>query len=208
MEQAEVVVVGMGSGGEDVAGRLAEAGFDVIGDATLAGGPASLARRVRPSARTVLAVLLLAMAAGQLSDVGGFARILATYRVFPSGLLTPVAWMVAGVEAMAGVLLLGARRCGGWWALLVAVAWAALGLQAFARGLPVHNCGCFGVHLGQPLRWWVLLEDAEFVALAAWVRASRPVPARPSDGKRSPVSCWPRRRGPQGHDAWGQRAAS
>jgi len=84
----------------------------------------------------------------------------------------------------------------------------ALVLQAFARGLALHNCGCFGVHPGQPLPWWGLLEDAEFVARAGWVRASRPVQARPSDGKRSPVSCWPRRRGPQGHDAWGQRAAS
>lgn len=48
--------------------------------------------------------------------------------------------------------------------------WSALAVQAFARGLAVENCGCFGVHLGQSLRWWVLLEDAEFVALAAWVR--------------------------------------
>ena len=90
-------------------------------DVPRAGGPAPLARRVRPSARTALAVLLLAMAAGQLSDVGGFVRILATY-------------------------------------------------------LALHNCGCFGVHLGQPLQWWVLLEDAEFVALAAWVRARQPEP--------------------------------
>lgn len=64
--------------------------------------------------------------------------------------------------------LLRHRRSGSLLALAVAMIWSALAVQAFARGLAVENCGCFGVHLGQSLRWWVLLEDAEFVALAAW----------------------------------------
>lgn len=39
MERADVVVLGMGPGGEDVAGRLAEAGLDVVGvEAGLVGG--------------------------------------------------------------------------------------------------------------------------------------------------------------------------
>lgn len=38
-ERAEVIVVGMGPGGEEVAGRLAEAGLDVLGiEAKLLGG--------------------------------------------------------------------------------------------------------------------------------------------------------------------------
>jgi pyruvate/2-oxoglutarate dehydrogenase complex dihydrolipoamide dehydrogenase (E3) component len=38
-EQADVIVVGMGPGGEEVAGRLAEAGLDVVGiESTLLGG--------------------------------------------------------------------------------------------------------------------------------------------------------------------------
>ena len=37
--QADVVVIGMGPGGEDVAGRLAKAGLDVVGiDRELVGG--------------------------------------------------------------------------------------------------------------------------------------------------------------------------
>ena len=38
-EQADVVIIGMGPGGEDIAGRLAEAGVDVVGiEARLVGG--------------------------------------------------------------------------------------------------------------------------------------------------------------------------
>src|SRR5579864_5675224 len=39
VEQADVVVIGMGPGGEEVAGRLAEAGLDVVGiEGNLVGG--------------------------------------------------------------------------------------------------------------------------------------------------------------------------
>jgi hypothetical protein len=128
------------------------------------------ARRLPTPARGLLAVLLLAMAAGQLSDVAGFARLLGGYRLLPHWLLSPAAWGLAGTEAMAGVAMLRHRRGGSRLALAVAVVWPAFALQAFARGVALDNCGCFGVYFGQPLRWWVLLEDAEFVALAGWVR--------------------------------------
>jgi hypothetical protein len=142
-------------------------------------------RHVPPPARAVLAVLLLAMAAGQVSDFGGFTRILGAYRLFPAGSLTAVAAILAGPEAIAGALLLTGRRAGGALALTVSLLWAALGVEAFVRGLVLHNCGCFGVHLGQPLRWWVLAEDADFVALAAWVRTGLSSPVSPRLGALS-----------------------
>jgi hypothetical protein len=120
-------------------------------------------------ARTLLALLLLAMAAGQLSDVGGFAGILGTYRVFPGDAPTLAAWILIVTEAAAGVALLRHTRHGAVLAIVVALAWTALATQAFVRGLTIDNCGCFGIHLGQSLRWWVLIEDAEFIALAVWV---------------------------------------
>lgn len=137
------------------------------------GAPLLAPSRSRPGrsvARTVLGVLLIAMAAGQLSDMDGFAGVLAGYQVMPSSLLAPAAWLLAGTEATAGWALLSGRKCGSHLALAVAVAWSLLAIQGFARGLVIDNCGCFGVHLAQPLRWWVLVEDAQFVALAAWVR--------------------------------------
>lgn len=123
-------------------------------------------------ARWSLGLVLVGMAAGQLSDLGGFVDVLATYDVLPSGTYLPVALGLAGAELVSGAgLLLGprhhARACS--LAVGVAVLWAALAAQAFARGLVLANCGCFGVHLAQPLWWGVLVQDAAFVASALWV---------------------------------------
>lgn len=125
-------------------------------------------------ARRILAVLLLAMAAGQLSDLTGFVDVLETYDL--GGRTT--AWVLAIplvlAEAVggAGLIVRGGslRRIAPMVAVAVAVGWTVLGSQAFARALTLENCGCFGVHLAQPLRWWILIEDAEFIALAWWVR--------------------------------------
>ncbi len=123
-------------------------------------------------ARRVLGVLLLAMAIGQLADVGGFVEVIDTYGVGGKGAAATIGVALLVGELLAGVGLLGGTL--GRWkgasrlAVLVAVAWSALGAQAFARGLVVPNCGCFGIHLAQPLRWWVLVQDLEFMALAWW----------------------------------------
>ena len=139
-------------------------------------------------ARFALAALLFAMAAGQVSNPAGFVDILVTYRVGGTAAAVLLALAVVGGELAAAIGLVSTsaarRHEAASVALAVAVAWSALGLQAFARGLSLDNCGCFGVHLGQPLRGWVLLQDAEFVALAWWVRArdnrSAAVPGPPS----------------------------
>jgi hypothetical protein len=141
-----------------------------------------------------LGVLLAAMAFGQVSDVWGFAHVLAAYRVLP--LVRVAAVVLIGSEAVAATLLLRpqwpARRTGAALALGVAATWTALGVQAFARVIPAHNCGCFGVHFAQPLRWWVLAEDAEFLALAWWVwrslRGARPASQAQTVEERSPGS--------------------
>lgn len=114
------------------------------------------------------------MAAGQLSDVAGFVDVVATYRVGGTAVAGLVAAVLVGGEAVAGVGLLAAdparRRRAATLAVVVAGFWSLLAVEAFARGLALENCGCFGVHLAQPLRWWVLVEDAELVALTLWVR--------------------------------------
>lgn len=142
--------------------------------------------RARPWARILLAGLLSAMAAGQLSDPGGFADIMSTYGIGGATVASVVAAALVGGELLAAVGLVSkaalTRRRAASLALAVAVAWSLLGTQAFLRGLDLDNCGCFGVHLAQPLRWWVLVQDLEFMALAWWVRFRRVgTPARRSE---------------------------
>ena len=120
-------------------------------------------------ARLALALLLGAMAVGQLANVGGFADILRDYDVF--GVATgAVAVVIPLAELVAAAALSAGRRWGGRLGLGLAVFWTALAAQAFARGLGIENCGCFGVYLGQALRWWVLPQDAYFLLLA-WYAA-------------------------------------
>jgi hypothetical protein len=117
------------------------------------------------------------MAAGQLASLDAFGEALASYDML--GRLVPVAQFgLPALEALAGLgLLLSTRippraaRAAALGGLLVAFVWSTLAAQAFARGLVVENCGCFGAYLSQSLRWWVLLEDAYqllLALLAAW----------------------------------------
>lgn len=119
-------------------------------------------------ARLVLGLLLLAMAAGQLTSLGTFADALRGYRLLGDA-AEAFAYAIPAVEAASGLAVLLRRRAGGLLGLTVAGFWTGLASQAFARGLELDNCGCFGRYLAQELRWWILIEDAEFLLLAAWV---------------------------------------
>lgn len=147
--------------------------------------------------RSILALLLIAMAIGQLSDIGGFVDILETYEVGSGALTSLFAGVIIALELAAGARLVVGRFLLGdrfllpaaLAAVVVTVAWSLLAGEAFARGLEVANCGCFGVHFSQSLRWWVLLEDAEFMFMAAWVlRGVLRAPARPVPATLAPVS--------------------
>jgi hypothetical protein len=128
-------------------------------------------RTARVIARVALAVLLLAMAIGQLADIGGFADLLRDYELVGAA-AGAVAVAIPLAELAAASALLAGRRLGGRLGLAVAVFWTGLGALAFARGLAVENCGCFGVYLGQELRWWVLMQDVYFLALAWYAAAA------------------------------------
>jgi len=125
-----------------------------------------------PLAALLYALLLAAMAVGQLASLGAFERALVAYDAF--GELVPAAALAfPALELLAAVGLFAASRAdarlvrvAALLGVLVAGSWAALAAQAFARGLAVENCGCFGAYFAQELRWWVLLEDVYFVALA------------------------------------------
>lgn len=128
------------------------------------------------------------MALAQASDLSGFHDVIREYEV-GRALAWPLVLVLVAGAAVGGIgLILDRRpRVSAVVALTVAVLWSALAAQAFARGLALDNCGCFGVHLAQPLRWWILLEDAWFVGLAAWVwHRTRPELTRPDRPAEAP----------------------
>ncbi len=131
----------------------------------------------RPVARLALAALFFAMAIGQLSDLSGFVDIVASYRLGGTTVagLAAAALVVGELTAAVGLVLRDqtTRYRAASVAVAVVLGWGIMGVQAFARGVSLDNCGCFGVHAGQPLRWWVLIEDLEFLTLAWWVRAAQ-----------------------------------
>jgi hypothetical protein len=139
-------------------------------------------------AALVYAALLSAMAAGQLASLGRFEDALSGYDVFGAGAASAaVAVPIAELAVAAGLAIVPVRRAAAVLGLAVALFWSALAAQAFARGLELENCGCFGAYLAQELRWWVLLEDAEFLLLAWWTgaRSGLPLPL-PRFARRSP----------------------
>ncbi len=153
----------------------------------------SQAPKRRPVARLALAALFFTMAVGELSNPSGFIDIVASYGLGGTTLagLAATALIAGELTAAAGLVSRDQSRRyrAASVAVAVALAWGVLGVQAFARGIALDNCGCFGVHAGQPLRWWVLIEDVEFLALAWWVRAraARAAAAQWSDVTRERV---------------------
>lgn len=137
----------------------------------------------------LLASVEAATGIGKLLDVAGFARVLAGYRLLPAPLLLPVAWGVtlAELAVAAGLVLRRWRRPAAAAAAALAVLDAAVLTITLLRGIPLDNCGCFGVFLARPLRPYTPLEDVAMLAAALLVLAATPgrrpaaVPARPTE---------------------------
>jgi hypothetical protein len=121
--------------------------------------------------RVVLGVVLTGMAAGQLASWSAMPSILDTYRVLPAQALPVLAAGLMAAELVCGVWFLARPRSAAvtpvWMYTAVSMVWAGLGLQAYVRGLPVENCGCFGVYLTQRLSLFVLAQDAVLLIYAA-----------------------------------------
>src|SRR5260221_13276304 len=80
-------------------------------------------------ARLLLGVVLLAMGAGKLADIGGYAAALSAFRFIPDGALHAVAIVWLCAELAAGGLLVagvGVARIGAPLALAINCAYALL----------------------------------------------------------------------------------
>jgi hypothetical protein len=121
--------------------------------------------------RIILGAVYVAMAAGQLASWPAMPRILGAYGAAPAGVLPWLAAMLIAAELLAGVWLPGWPRSRAltpvWVYTGVALMWTTLGVQAYARGLAVGNCGCFGRYLSQRLTWFTIAQDGLLLVYAA-----------------------------------------
>ncbi|HNW44315.1 MAG TPA: MauE/DoxX family redox-associated membrane protein [Elusimicrobiales bacterium] len=105
-----------------------------------------------------------------------FAYAIETYKIVPGGLALFAARTVPWFELYLGALLIA-----GLYTRITSLAAGALLLffelllaQAWLRGLPVTNCGCFGSSGGNSLQFEFMLNVIWlFAALLAWRFGSR-----------------------------------
>ncbi|MGW0734764.1 MauE/DoxX family redox-associated membrane protein [Streptomyces sp. NPDC002851] len=143
--------------------------------------------------RLVLGAVFVAMALGQLVSFGAMPGILDAYELTGGAASTALAVALIVGEAVAGVWFLARPRSTAavpvWCYTAVSVVRAALAVQAYARGLVLDNCGCFGRYATQRLGWWVLVEDG-LLLLYAWLLLRRtrrdPVAAGPDPAPADP----------------------
>lgn len=132
-----------------------------------------------------LALLTSAMLLGQLLSFEEFIRVLGDYFV-PGGLTSAKVLAVVIVVAELFALpfwlrmrLSQAMRVVSLFSgFIFMIVWTLLGIWAFANGLQLENCGCFGAFLPQPFSGWVLLQDAIVlgaIVLSAYVLNARRV---------------------------------
>jgi uncharacterized membrane protein YphA (DoxX/SURF4 family) len=123
---------------------------------------------LRECLRWFFGFLMSASAMGKLLDMNGFYRVVETYQLLPSAIVSLNAWVLVLVEiAFAGWLVSGKRLASAAMGLialhLVYLLWV---LIALFRGLQISNCGCFGVYFARPLTWQTPVEDIVLIAFA------------------------------------------
>ena len=128
---------------------------------------------------TLLGFLFFAQGLGKLLNPFGYVAALSPFDALPSAAIWPVgiAWLSAELLAGMGLIVAGLAshpprlpsKTAAVLGLVITLAYAIMTTQAFARGLEITNCTCFGVYLAQRLSWFVLLQDAYMILYAGWV---------------------------------------
>ena len=151
-----------------MSGRRRPAGHRAAAPGPAGRGPGRWARWSLWPLRLVIGGVVLAAGLGKALDLAGFVPVLASYRLVPPAGRWPAAVGVTAAEVLIGLWVLSGRSLS--LAALAATAmhlgYAAIMATALARGLDIPNCGCFGVFLARPLRWFSPLEDLVAAALS------------------------------------------
>ncbi len=118
-----------------------------------------------------IAVILLLSGFGKLLDVPGFVQVLITYQAIPEWGLYPVAAILVLVELRIAEWLFREKTliAGAFGSLMLHILFTLWTVVTLLRGIPVPNCGCFGVFLARPLTGWTVVEDLVLVAASFYL---------------------------------------
>lgn len=140
--------------------------------------------------RLALGAICTAMAVGQLASPDRMPDILSAYGLVHGAAATSPAVLLIACAMGCGLWFLARPRSRAatpvWVYTAVSLAWSGLAAQAYARGLTVDNCGCFGAYLTQRLTWFVLAQDALALLYAGLLlRGARRSGAAPAPRERT-----------------------
>lgn len=116
----------------------------------------------------LLALLMGSSAASKIGQREILEGVISNYRILPSRLVRPTAFVLPMLEcAICLALLLPVLRSSASLAalLLIGVFTMAIGVN-LARGRTWIDCGCFSATLRQPISWGVIARNAFFMIAA------------------------------------------
>ncbi len=122
-------------------------------------------KTILASLRYFIAAVLLLSGIGKLLDVPGFVQVLITYQAIPAWGLYPVAVVLPLLELRISEWLFRDNYLvpGALGSLVLHSVFTLWTVVTLLRGVPVPNCGCFGVFFSRPLTGWTVLEDLVLV---------------------------------------------
>ncbi len=123
-------------------------------------------------------ILLLAISGtAKLLDLVGFFAVVETFKVLPIAMIPMAALGLAMLELTLAVWLVlskipASRKMVAACVIVLHIGYLVWLTVAYARGLQISNCGCFGVYWPRPLTMGSLVEDAVLILLALYLYAS------------------------------------
>ena len=119
--------------------------------------------------RIFIGAVLIASGIGKLLDVPGFIKVLETYQALPLRSLPFVAVFFVLIELKIAEMLLwpGRLRSGALASMVLHLVFTLFTTATYFRGIPIPNCGCFGVFWARPLTVQTIFEDLVMLLLSA-----------------------------------------
>ncbi len=140
---------------------------------TLLDNPLYMAGRIH-FPRLFVGLILIATGTGKMLDMVGFVAVVDSYQLTPHWISVGLAYTLPFIELYTGLNLIMNPRplLSAWIATLLHGLMLTAVSITLQRGIPVENCGCFGVFFARPLTVQTLFEDLFMLLMSVWSLAN------------------------------------